>query len=86
MIVVESHNEQIQNDEFPGLYKYNIIDLFSEIVIKITDEINLIFSKSKTQNNKIKYFVFFDIKPKIIENLENLENEIKKNIDLLLSF
>ena len=28
MIVVESHNEQIQNDEFPGLYKYNIIDLF----------------------------------------------------------
>ena len=84
-LIVESHNEQIQNDEFPGLDIYNIIDYHSEIVIKITDKINLIFSKCKTQSNKIKYLVFFDIKPKNTNNLENIEKYVVNCINELLT-
>lgn len=51
-----SKNRQIMSDEFPGLKNYNYETIFEEIILKLNDNINLIFSK----NDKGEYAIYFE--------------------------
>ena len=63
VIVRKVIQQQIHSDDFSGLLKYPIEELYQEIFFPLNESINLVFAKMKDINNKNEqYTIFFEQK------------------------
>lgn len=77
--------QQIYNDDFAGLKTYWVEELYEDIVFKLDDQMNIIFSKMiNSSKNYVEYSIFMESKntstdvlkyKKIIESLFEKRND-----------
>ena len=78
VILLRIIQQQIHGDDFSGLLKYPVEEIYQEIFFPLNESINLVFSKMTDINSKLnKYTVFFEQK-------KGFSNQsIEKFIDLV---
>jgi len=70
--------QQIHGDDFAGLLKYSVEELYQEIYYALNESINLVFSKMIDINTKNEYYsIYFEQKK------GNLQSSIEQFIDLV---
>ena len=63
VILMRIIQQQIHGDDFSGLLKYPVEEIYQEIFFPLNESINLVFSKITDINSKLdKYTVFFEQK------------------------
>ena len=63
VILLRIIQQQIHGDDFSGLLKYPVEEIYQEIFFPLNESINLVFSKITDINSKLdKYTVFFEQK------------------------
>ena len=63
VILMRIIQQQIHGDDFSGLLKYPVEEIYQEIFFPLNESINLVFSKMTDINTKLdKYTVFFEQK------------------------
>ena len=63
VILLRIIQQQIHGDDFSGLLKYPVEEIYQEIFFPLNESINLVFSKMTDINSKLdKYTVFFEQK------------------------
>ena len=63
VILLRIIQQQIHGDDFSGLLKYPVEEIYQEIFFPLNESINLVFSKMMDINSKLdKYTVFFEQK------------------------
>ena len=63
LILQKIIQQQIHGDDFSGLLKYSVEELYQEIYYTLNESMNLVFSKMTDINNKTeKYSVYFEQK------------------------
>jgi hypothetical protein len=63
VILLRIIQQQIHGDDFSGLLKYPVEEIYQEIFFPLNEAINLVFSKMTDINTKLdKYTVFFEQK------------------------
>jgi len=63
VILLRIIQQQIHGDDFSGLLKYPVEEIYQEIFFPLNESINIVFSKITDINSKLdKYTVFFEQK------------------------
>lgn len=75
---IKTIQNQIYNDDFAGLKVYWIEEYYEEIIFKLDENVNLVFSKmNDIPRNHVEYSIY--IEPK------NISYDIKKNSQFILN-
>ena len=77
---LKNTQNQIYNDDFAGLKTYWVEEFYEEIVFKLDEQMNLIFSKMRDiPRNYIEYCVFMEPKNASID-IKKYDSIVKKII------
>jgi len=85
MVEYKQTNQQIYNDDFAGLKNYWVEEIYEEIIFKLEDDIQIIFTKMHDVHRNIsQYSIFIDIKNKK-NTIQQIQKKYKEHFEILTS-